>query len=195
MSRKLSQFLAIAVLAGALSACKGGNTLPIEAESLKENLSILEAAGSQWRPDAYLFQVDVELISGNSQRSAIAAGFQSPTEESESLLVIINQDGTVQTQRIDHRVPVRQVEPITVDDWGLDTAEALESALSDEGRRYLQENADSQCSQMTLHRDLQRPREPVEWTLSLGGCLLDGLFQRTAIDPFTGEVLSRENFP
>ncbi len=186
--------IGFALVAG-INACANGEELPVQTESLRENLPLLEEAALNWKQDSYLVQAEVELLSGDSQRSLIVAGFQSPSQESESLMVTLDQGGSIVTERVPHTVPVRQTEPILNEHWELDTTDALNKALSEEGRIYLIQNADSQCSRLVLYRNVRKPGEPVEWSLSLSGCLLERLFQRTTIDPNTGEILSRQNFP
>ena len=190
----LRTIIGFALVAG-INACTNGEEPLVRTESLQEKLPSIEEAALNWRPDAYLVQAEVELLSGDSQRSLIVAGFQSPSKESESLMVILDQDGSIVTERVPHTVPVRQTEPILNEHWELDTSDAFEKALSEEGRDYLLSNPESQCSRLVLYRNVRKPGEPVEWSLSLGGCLLEGLFQRTTIDPITGEILSRQNFP
>jgi hypothetical protein len=81
---------------------------------------------------------------------------------------------------------------ITENDWELDTAEALELALDDNGRRFLQENAETQCGYLQLRRDARFPAHPVVWRLVLKLCPLGDPIQDTTIDAITGEVLERD---
>ena len=177
-----------------LSACNSGNDLPVSAASLRENLPRLEETGVLWNTDAYLTSVKINLLSGNPYSQEVSGAFQSPTENSESFLVRIEQDGSVTTKRIPHSDGVIHTEPIMTDDWSLDARDALEKGLTDEGRRFLEENTKSQCSFMYLERDLPESPERVVWRIELGGCLLDPPFQRIVIDANTGEIVRKRTY-
>ena len=185
--------LAIAVAAG-LTGCGNGDGLPVSVASLRETLPALEQAAALWRQDAYLVTAEVRIPSDDPALWVASAGFQSPSENSESLLVLLEQDGSVTSERVPHSAGVRQVRPIMSVDWKLDAEEALKQALTEEGRRYLEENSDSQCSFMYLERDVPTSIETVVWRVTLSGCLLDPAFQTTIVDANSGEILRRKTY-
>jgi len=161
-------------------------------ESLQENLPMLEQAAAAWRDDAYLAFADVPLHNGNSNPWLIATAFQSPSEDSESLLIMLQEDGSLTAERIPHTVPVVQSDPITREDWALDSQEALEHALDEGGRTFLKDHSDRQCSFLILERDPTVPTEPVIWRLTLNDCEVRGFVEHTVINPITGALIRQK---
>ena len=176
------------------NGCKGGEELSAEVGSLKENLPKLEQAAATWRPDAYLVSANVQLLSGHPYRPVLSGEFQSPSDDTEGILIFLEQDGSVTSKRVPHTAGVQQVRPILSVDWKLDAEEALERALTEEGRLYLEENAESQCSFMYLERDVPTSIETVVWRVTLSGCLLEPALQTTIVDANTGEILRRKTY-
>lgn len=189
MSRLRTYFFLGLVLTVSLVACNGGEKLPVSIASLRMELPDLEAVAREWRADAYLVEATVELLNERSSRSAATAYFQSPSTEFEGILVYLERDGSISTELVPYERPVLVAIPITNADWQIDAAEALDLGLSDDARRYLEENSDSQCSFMILERDTPESPQRVVWRIELGGCLLDPAFQRIVVDASTGEVL------
>ncbi len=101
-------------------------------------------------PEAGRAASQKEEHSGDSNRWQVSGALQSPAENLESILLLLEQDGSVTTGRVQHLTGVRQVTPLTGEDWNLDAAEVLDQALTEEGHRFLEEKADSQCSFMYL---------------------------------------------
>jgi len=191
--RRLVGVCTFAILAS-LTGCGDVADLPVSVGSMRENLPALEQAAALWQQDAYLVAAETRLLSGDSSRWVASGTFQSPSENSESLLVFLEQDGSITTERVSHASGVNQVRPITELDWNLDAEEALERALTEEGRNYLEENADSQCSFMYLERDVPVSTETVVWRVTLTGCLLEPTFQTTIVDATSGEILRRKTY-
>jgi len=175
-----------------LYGCGNRDRPPVKVESLLENLPVLEQTAATWRSDAYLLDADVPLHNGNSRPWLISAAFQSPSEDSESLLIMLQEDGSLTAQRIPHTVPVVQSDPITREDWALDSQEALEHALDEGGRTFLEDHSERQCSFLRLTRDPTVPTEPVIWRLALNDCEVRGFFEETIINPITGAVIRRK---
>ncbi len=189
--RRLVGVCTFAILAS-LTGCADAADLPVSVGSVRENLPALEQAAALWQQDAYLVFAETRLLSGDSSRWVASGTFQSPSENSESLLVLLEQDGSITTERVSHASGVNQVRPITELDWKLDAEEALQRALTEEGRDFLEENADSQCSFMYLERDVPVSTETVVWRVTLTGCLLDPTFQTIIVDATSGEILRRK---
>lgn len=193
MSGGAHRILLGAVFIFAIAACSQRRSAAAQVESLQENLPTLDQVARSWRPDAYLTSADIPLHNGNPTPWIISASFQSPSESAESLLVMLEEDGTITTERVPHSIPVVQIEPIREEDWNLDSAEALDMALDAEGRQFLENHSDRQCSSIVLERTFDQPNRPVVWWLRLGECIGGEPFSRlTVIDALTGEVLSRE---
>ena len=177
-----------------LGACDNGDDLPVNVASISESLPKLEQAALQWRSDAYLVDATIDLLSGHPYLPLANGYFQSPTTVFEGVLIYLEQDGSITAEVVSHENQVRQVIPITKDDWKLDAEEALERALTEEGRLYLEENAESQCSFMYLERDVPTSTETVVWRVTLSGCLLEPSFQTTIVDANAGEILRRKTY-
>jgi hypothetical protein len=174
----------------ALVSCNSQETLPIP--SLRENLPKLEEAARVWRPDAYLANAELPIRYGSPGPWLVSAIFNSPFEQFEGVLMFLNQDGSIKTEIVPHTVPVVQVEPIESDDWKLDSQEALDIGLDDQGLRYLEEHPRAGCSFLSLDRSGVEPGSPVVWRLVLSDCLDPWTGQTTVIDATTGEVISRD---
>ena len=105
-------------------------------------------------------------------------------------------DGPVSVESFVQAVPVVQIDPITDDDWRLDSQEALAIALDDQGLGLLEGPSGKECSSVVLERQGFEPNLPVVWRLILSDCEEPLIGQTTVIDTMTGEVISREsNFP
>jgi len=188
-NRMLADSLGIALLL-VLGGCKNSQALPVEVASLRENLPTLERAALAWRPDAYLESSEIPLHNGSPASWLIDAHFNSPTTPYESLLVNLNIDGSISTERIAHTIPVRLVAPIAPDEWALDSEEALKSGLDSRRRQFLEVHADSHCSFLKLERDIGEPGEKVVWRLVLRECLPGGeSLPDIIIDPNSGRIL------
>lgn len=188
----------IAVLLGLIlaAACNRSTDLPVTVESVEERLPELAEAGTAWRPDAYLARASVRLIDDGYASYLIWADFNSPTEEFESIAVKLLPDGSVSVEPFVQAVPVVQVDPITDDEWQVDSQEALAIALDDQGLGFLEGPSGKECSSLVLERQGFEPSLPVVWRLILSDCEEPLIGQTTVLDAMTGEVISREsNFP
>jgi len=116
-----STLIALLVLAG-LSSCRAEEA-PVSVVSLRESLSDLEDAARPWSPDAYLANAELPIHYGSPGPWLVSAGFNSTTEQFQSLLVFLREDGTVDTEIIPHTVPVVQVVPIV---WRLVLSDCLD---------------------------------------------------------------------
>jgi hypothetical protein len=173
----------------ALAGCR--SRLPVEVSSLRKNLPELERPALVWRADAYLESAEISLRNGNPTSWSIRAHFDSPSTQYESLVVRILVDGSLEVEVIPHSVPVPQLEAITLEDWTLDSEDALESALDERGRTFLREHASFHCGDLELERLRSDPSHPLVWRLSLRECLPGGeSLAEILVDPNTGELVS-----
>lgn len=107
--------VASVVILLSLTGCGDGDGLPVRVESLRERLPELEAAAIQWRADAYLVDATVEILGGDSTNQWLISGaFQSPSEDAHSILLLLEQDGSITSEVVQHPIGVEQVEPITL---------------------------------------------------------------------------------
>jgi len=178
------------LLAWVLAGCQGTGTSAspqFPAVSVREIFPSLEQEAREWKADAYLTEVDIRLKELNSGSVVASAGFQSPSEEHESVLVRLHPDNSVSSQVIAHELQVLQAEPIVLDDSVLDSAEALELALgvADPGTSSL---VGSGCSFLTLERAFAIDPRLIIWRLVLRECLTPAA-EQIRIDARTGELV------
>ena len=166
------------------------NSVPII--SLSENLDILEKEAKSWQSDAYLAWVNIYIrIEYPENAQVLTAQFYSPSSESESLAVKMSLEGVITQEPVDHSIPVYQQDPITLDDWNIDTQEALDMMLDQDGLRFLKSQDEEQCSFLRLERLRYKPEQPVVWRLTLMECLGDYV-RHILLDPITGEFLEND---
>jgi len=153
---------------------------------LREWLPALEQEARTWRPDAYLADVHIPIGLGGSHPWLISAGFNSPTDVFENIAVNVEMDGSITVEPFTQTLPVVQVEPITDQDWTIDSQEALNLTLDAEGLRFLQTEPVQFSALYLLAPDRQRARHVV-WRLLLSQ---SGEYQRTIIlDASSGGIL------
>jgi len=136
--------------------------------SLREALPELSLAAMEWRADAYLVDAQLPLSSFGSHRPQVSAGFQSPTEDGESLLVTLHWDDSISTETIAHTIPVIQIPPIDLDKSMMDSGEAFEAAVDFAGGPSSLSGRG--CSFLILERYRAEENLPVIWRLTLGDC-------------------------
>jgi len=192
MSRFVRTIFATSGFILLMTACGTVETLPVRVVSLEENLPALSEAAQAWRPDAYLANASLALLDEQAGPLLLQAVFLSPSEQSQGLSVVLMEGGTINAEVVPHTVPVIQVEPIADDDWRLDSTEALERGLDEEGRRYIEEHSTWDCSFLVLERGGREPGSPVVWRLVLTDCLDPLSAQEAILDAMSGEVISRE---
>jgi len=183
----------IIVILSLVSSCNGEATHTpsigsIEIIPLGETLPIFEKEAEIWKSDAYLIWVDIDIRPDYPEKSIVStAAFNSPSSEYESLLIYLMADDTVKQEIVEHEIPVYQQEPITHNDWEIDSQEALDLMLDQDGLDFIW-NSDWQCSFLILERVLHNPDQPVVWRLTLMECLGD-FVRHILLDPITGEIL------
>jgi hypothetical protein len=183
-SWKLTICLASVVFA---AACNGNAEPDARVASLRENIPALEETAKTWRQDAFLDSVELAVLSGEFEPSPISAHFISPSTLQQTLLVTVNADGVISTELVEQTIPVTPSQPITSDEWLLDSPEAFEIALDAKASRFLETNAYDQCSFMVLERSLGSPGEPVVWRVVFQQCLGLGALPQILIDAITGD--------
>ena len=156
---------------------------------MKENLDLFEKEARTWQTDAYLAWVDISIrYRYPDDARVVTAQFYSPSKEFESLAVEMLISGEISKDLVEHSIPVYQQNPITVDDWTIDSQEALDLMLDQDGVRFIQTNDVEQCSFLLLERRRAETDQPVVWRLTLVECFGDYV-KHTVIDPITGEVI------
>jgi len=191
LARMLTVYLAFVLLT---AGCNSNDQPDNRVVSLKENIKVLEETARLWRQDSYLDFAHLAVLSGEFEPSPIRAHFVSPSTLQQSMLVTVEVDGTISTEIVEHTIPVTPAQPITLDDWHLDSPEALEVSLDADARRFLESNIGNQCSFMVLERDSPTSVETVVWRMTFTGCLLEPTFQTTIVDANSGEILRRKTY-
>jgi hypothetical protein len=177
-----------------LSACKNGeiatdNPTEISVISLRENLPKLTEEAKKWQDEAYLIWAEIPIwLNSTGNSTLIAAAFNSPEMELEGVLVELNADGSITMKVVEQSIPIYQQEPITEEDWTIDSQEALKLMLDREGEQFLLSHPESQSSFLTLERKLSDPEEPLVWRLTLTE-FLGETTRHILMDPITGEIL------
>lgn len=166
--------------------------VPIMVVSLREYYPILLENAQKWRPDAYLSDADISLYP--SSKFLISASFLSPSENFESIGIFFLRDGTSKTEIYTQELPVLQHKPIAIEDWAIDSNEALDTMLDEDGRRFMGSGS-AVCSWVRLERFLPLEAQPVIWTLNLSNCANAPRY--IYLDARTGEALnlSRTIYP
>jgi hypothetical protein len=194
MMKILFKIMIALVLSWTISSCDGVvDSTPtaesIEIISLRENMTALEDEAISWRSDAYLSWADIDIRINHPEGSqVIAASFNSPISEYESLLVYVGVDSKLMSEIVEHEIPVYQKQPITLQDWTIDSQEALDIMLDQDGFEFIQNKGSEQCSFLKLERLRDRPDQPVVWRLTLTECFGD-FVRHIILDPITGEIL------
>ncbi len=170
------------LMLGLLPACAqalGPTQPPIpDIASLKENLPQLEREARRWRSDAVLTWVKIPIQYRGL--GIITAGFDSPTVQ-ESILLYVQPDGRIELRKVKHEI---ELEIFPVDDWAIDSPEAFELLLNEDGRKYLAFEEHRKCSSLFL----DRRQELVVWCLSLWDCGMSHL-EYYYLDAISGERL------
>ncbi len=159
--------------------------------SLKENYSIMLDEARKWQSDVYLNEATIHLYPDTT--FAISTSFYSPSTNFESIGIYLLWDGTVETQLFQHSYPIYHHEPITPDDWEIDSQEVL-AYVSDENRKFIN-SGKFICSFIRLERFLPEENHPVVWFLNLWDCSNSSV--PVYLDPSTGATinLSRDIIP
>lgn len=158
----------------AMMGCAPATSMPISSNisinvaSFQENYPMLLGEAQKWRADAYLESARVFLYPEFSD-IVINAGFFSASEGFESLGVDILKDGTIITKIYSHQYPISHQASITGNDWKIDSPEALEIMLDEEGRRYINSGKGG-CSDLWLRRIAYLKNQPVIWSLAQSDC-------------------------
>ena len=138
--------IAIAILATVfIIGCgdtKESSSIPsiVPVVSLVEKLPFLEREAKSWQTDAYLAWAEIPIRLGHSEKKPelIAAEFYSPSMEFESLGVELTADGSITSELVEYEASIFHRDPIALADWEIDSQEALDIMLDDEGLDFLQ---------------------------------------------------------
>ncbi len=161
--------------------------IPIEitVPSLQQNYKILLDEAKRWERDAYLSEVDINLFP-ETKVYAIYAEFYSPSQENESFGVYLTHDGKLGTDTFFYEHGVYHHEPISLDDWTLDSQDILDFITEADMRRTLV-SGNATCSRARLWRILALENQPLAWIISVSNC--KNYKEVIFLDPNTGAML------
>lgn len=164
------QILAILFLLALLPACypqKPQQEVPTPVViSLKEHLPALEKAAKAWRPDAVLTRAYMEIDDPRADLLSVTFGSGSTTN---TLLLRLGRDGEIKSKILKNPEDHENL-PIAIDDLKIDSPEALEILLDEDGKRYLATSEHRRCSFLILDRERTLPGYPTLWCLTLWDC-------------------------
>jgi hypothetical protein len=149
------------------------------------------ALAQEWRPDAYVrditVEVDVRLRNSSPDRRVIYFSVQSPNEDYVQLAVACDAKGC-DSFEVEQKpeYPLMQCIPFALDDFTLDSGDALEIGLQRGGEKYMQLQIVSVI--LKLNRASPGCTGSLEWTASFADLTaIEGL--DVIIDAVTGEVV------
>jgi hypothetical protein len=186
--------LAIIVVGGCVN--RGQNSISLSASSPR--LAVLSARtfwpqalalAQEWRPDVYVRSVDVDvpLRNSSSDHRTMWFSFQSPGEDFVTLVVACDAKGCGSFEvEQKPQYPLRQCTPFALDDFALDSKDALDIGLQNGGESYMQLQTVSVL--LMLNRTSPGCNGPVVWRASFANlAAVEGL--DVVIDAVTGEVV------
>jgi hypothetical protein len=152
----------------------------------------------QWKPDAYLADISVDVLSeeDSTRRLLLFFGFESPSDDRHSLLITF-QEGVDEpkVKNIYREIPISVHNPINSEDWPVDSLKALAIAQGNGGDEFLAKH-DPKTALMTLYLE-RLPKVPgarLQWRASFWD-LATSEKVRIMLDPRTGEVIEVDRQP
>jgi hypothetical protein len=183
--RRNIAFITSAVLI--MAGCKPATSnMPANIASFREHYPSLLREAQSWRADAYLDDARIFLFPESPDANAISAVFYSPVNDLESLAVDLHIDGIITSKVFTQEYLIYQHEPITEEDWKIDSQEALDYMRSEAGWRFLDPD-NNRCSFIMLKRILPAQGQPVIWSLTLWDC--ENRVQHSYLDANSGRIL------
>jgi hypothetical protein len=188
--------LAIIVVGGCVN--RGQNSTSLSASSPR--LAVLSARtfwpqalalAQEWRPDVYVrvvrVRVDAPSRNSSSEHPVVRFSFQSPSEDYVTFVVACDAKGCGSFEvEQKPQYPLRQCTPFALDDFALDSKDALDIGLQNGGESYMQLQTVSVL--LMLNRTSPGCNGPVVWRASFANlAAVEGL--DVVIDAVTGEVV------
>lgn len=150
----------------------------------------------EWKSDAYLAGIQADFLPENEfkKQLSMSFSFESPNDDRHSLLVSFKEDtDEPQVKIVDHPVPISVRNPISSEDWPVDSMKALAISQNNGGKEFLTKY-DSEATHLFLSLEERRPIVPgahLQWRVSYSN-LGTGEYVRVMLDPQTGEVIEVE---
>ena len=182
-------FIVLIIPCVLVSGCGTATPKPpisISISSLKESYPVLIDEAQKWDSDVYLADAKINLYP-NVKHHAISASFYSHLRDKHSITIYLTWDGVITSEVFSYKNSVYHHKPIELDDWKIDSQEALEY-VDDSIIRKKINNEGVLCSSIHLERHLPLKDEPLVWALSVSDCA--NYYDLLYIDPNTGETLT-----
>jgi hypothetical protein len=147
----------------------------------------------EWKPDAYLADIEVDFLpeEDHERRLSMSFGFESPSDDRHSVLIFFREDtDEPEVEIIDHPNPIAVRNPISSEDWPVDSVEALAISQANGGNEFVTKY-DPEMTYLFLRLEERRPIVPgvgLRWRVSYSN-LGTGEYIRVMLDPQTGEVI------
>lgn len=180
---KIYSILSLFLFTGCIPTVQDNLDISISIPPFKDLFPSLLERAQEWQADAYLTSSTFPFYSNGS---VLHAFFNSPSEALTSMTIDVNRDGTYTIHYYSYPSPRLQYEPIAIDDWMIDSQEALTILLNIQGIRFMSE-VESICSNLQLERSMFIESHPVIWILYLSDCSAKP--SRFYLDAVSGEIL------
>lgn len=184
MKTKILLFLLVVqILVSCSPTQKTTPDLTSEIPEFKEYFETLTKQSTEWEPDAYMYMVDIPIGRKNWM---LSASFYSPTNNRESLEVLLELDGNLSIRKYGHEFGILQQEPILISQLEIGSRDALKILFA--------ENTSSitalteVCGSLILGRGSTIPNRPLLWILYYNEC--GSPFQsHSYLNPLTGKIV------
>jgi len=181
---------ACSLLRGSSEPTAGPSSYGLQPIALEEYWSKAMAMAEDWRPDAYVREVsiDVELPESPASRSFVEFDILSLSEDMVSLSVHC-KEGDCESLEFDQNpgYPVLQCSPIELGDPSLTSQEALEIGIANGGSQFVYDSSASLSLTLSHISGNQICSDRLTWRVSFFEPATRGV--RVLLDAKTGEIL------
>jgi len=181
---------ACSLLGGSSEPTTGPSSYGLQPIALEEYWSKAMAMAEDWRPDAYVREVsiDVELPNSPASRSFVEFDILSPSVDMVRLSVHC-KEGDCESLEFDQNpgYPVLQCSPIELGDASLTSQEALEIGVANGGSQFVYDSNASLSLTLSHISGNQICSDRLTWRVSFFEPVTRGV--RVLLDAKTGEIL------
>ena len=178
------------LLQGEPTSVDGPSDYGLRAIDLEEYWSTAMSNAEDWRPDAYVREISIDVALPNSPASSSHVAFivQSPSEDMVSLSVSC-EEGECKSLEVDQNpgYPVLHCSPIDVKDPTITSQEALEVGLQNGGSQFVYDSSTSLSLTLSHISGNQMCSDRLTWRVSFFEPVTRGV--RVLLDATTGEIL------
>jgi len=193
---KLSMTLVAPLLAGCSllqgepTSVDGPSSYGLRAIDLEEYWSTAMSTAEDWRPDAYVREVSIDVALPNSPASSshVAFTIQSPSEDMLSLSISC-EEGECRSLEADQNpgYPVLHCSPIDLEEPEISSQEALELGLQNGGSQFVYDSHTLLSLTLSHLSGNQICSDRLTWRVSFFEPVTRGV--RVLLDAKTGEIL------